>query len=270
MGESLKIFDHFRAGCGALSLLGLAFALLVWTAAAFAQQTIELPVPQSQATQPLSPSPKKAKPLNPPANNVQTIPAQPASPPLPPPPQAEQPQPLPPPPPQAEQPLPPAAVAPQPEVVLPAVFRGCWRGVVDDVDRMQRLPGSPRLGLWMPKTYMLCYRRVGDGPFQLTFTAAGVRGTNIINKTGQLKLISTDGRRYARMRAYLHFDEFRRPALFGTGSSTFPVDEVTDLQCTIEPDGMHAAGQVYGEREAQPWFRAWWHTTFFHVGHLPE
>jgi hypothetical protein len=120
----------------------------------------------------------------------------------------------------------------------------------------------------MPKTYLLCYRRVGDGPFQLTFSAAGVEGSNIINRTGRLKVLSTDGRSFAKMRAYLHFDEFRRPALFG--ASTFPVDEVTDLECTIEPDGMHATGVVYGERENAPWFRAWWHTTFFHVGGLTQ
>lgn len=242
--------------------LVLILAIIVWAGSAGAQQTMELPVPQSQGTQPLPRTTRPAKPLTPPPNNVQTIPAAPPAP-APPPvaPQAEEPPPpLPAP--------PPAPIARQPEPVLPAVFRGCWRGVVDDVDRMQRLPGAPRLGLWMPKTYMLCYRRVGDGPFKLTFTAAGVEGTRIINTTGQLKLISTDGRSYARMRAYLHFDEFRRPALFGAG--TFPVDEVTDLQCTIEPDGMHASGLVYGERENAPWFRAWWHTTFAHVGNLTE
>ena len=34
------------------------------------------------------------------------------------------------------------APAPQPEPVLPAVFRGCWRGVVEEVDRIQWLPGA--------------------------------------------------------------------------------------------------------------------------------
>jgi hypothetical protein len=119
----------------------------------------------------------------------------------------------------------------------------------------------------MPKTYMLCYKRVGDGPFKLTFTEAGVEGTRIINTTGQLRLLSTDGRSYAKMRAFLHFDEFRGPWL---GSSTFAVDEVTDLDCTIEPDGMHASGLVYGERDGTGWFRAWWHATFYHVGKLSE
>jgi hypothetical protein len=235
-----------------------AVMILSFGGGAWAQQSMELPVPGGQQTQPLIPRVRPtAPPLAPPANNVQTIPSVP-----PPAPPEEQPQAEQPPPPEP----PPAPEVRQPAPVLPAIFRGCWRGVVDETDQMVRLPGAPHLGLWMPKTYMLCYRRVGDGPFQLTFTAAGVQGTHITNTTGQLKLVSTDGRSFAKMRAYLHFDEFRAPSWLGV--STFPVDEVTDLQCSIEPDGMHASGVVYGEREGAPWFRAWWHATFMHLGNM--
>ncbi len=259
MTGPLKSLDLRCGRVGGMYLLGLALTVIVLCAGdAWAQQTLELPMPQSQATQPLRPRARPtAPPLLPPSNNVQTIPA---APPPPAPPAAA---------PQAEEPplTPlPAPATRQPEPVLPAVFRGCWRGRVEEVERMQRLPGAPRLGLWMPKTYMLCYRRVGSGPFHLTFTAAGVEGTRIINTSGQLRVVSTDGRSYAKMRAYLHFDEFSQPALFGT--STFAVDEITDLRCTIEPDGMHASGIVYGERDGGPWFRAWWDTTFFHVANL--
>ncbi len=258
MTKPLNLQD-FRGVCArAMYFLGLMLTVMVLSAGgALAQQTLELPVPQSQATQPLRPRAKPtAPPMAPPSNNVQTIPEE--APPPSPAPQAEEP----PPPPQA-----PPARQPQPEPVLPAVFRGCWRGRVDEVDRMVGLPGAPPPGRWMPKTYMLCYRRVGNGPFQLTFTEAGLEGTrHIINTSGRLKLVSTDGRSYAKMRAYLHFDEF--PVLFV--APPFPVDEVTDLDCTIEPDGLHATGVVYGERDGAPWFRAWWHTTFFHIGNLSE
>ena len=267
MVKSLKSLDLRRPRAGGIYLLGLALTVIVLCAGgALAQQTLELPMPQSQETQPLAPRARPtAPPLLPPSNNVQTIPEAPPPPAPPPaPPQAEEPLPLP----QAEEPLPlppPAPAVRQPEPVLPAVFRGCWRGRVDEVDKMQRLPGAPRLGLWMPKTYMFCYRRVGNGPFQLTFTAAGVEGTaGIINTNGQMRLVSTDGRSYAKMRAYLHFDEFRQPGLFG--ASTFAVDEITDLQCTIEPDGMHASGVVYAEHDRRSMVRAWWNSTFFHVG----
>jgi hypothetical protein len=257
MTTPLKLLDFRGTFARGMYFLGLTLTVIVLCAGRVsAQQTLELPMPQSQATQPFRPHAQPTAPPLVPPNNVQTIPEVPP-PPAPPPAQ-----------PQAEEPPPPEPPVPQPEPVLPAVFRGCWRGVVDEVDRMQRLPGAPRLGLWMPKTYLLCYRRVGDGPFKLTFTEAGVQGTRIINTSGQLRLVSTDGRSYAKMRAYLHFDEFRAPTWFS--ASTFPVDEETDLQCTIEPDGMHATGVVYGEREGAPWFRAWWHTTLFHVAKLSE
>lgn len=239
-----------------LNFLSLSIALIVCTAtAAVGQQTLEVPVPQSQATQPFIPRAQPMPSNVPRSNNVQTIPAVP-------PPTTQETEP----PPEAEQP--PSPPVAQPEPVLPAVFRGCWRGRVDQVDRMRGLPGAPPPGVWMPKTYLLCYRRVGDGPFKLTFTAAGVEGTRIINTTGQLRVVSTDGRSYATMRAFLHFDEIRPLRLFGP--ATFAVDEVTDMQCTIGPDGMHASGVVLGEQEGVPWFRAWWHTTFFQETNLPE
>jgi hypothetical protein len=251
--------------CG-LYFLGLSIALIVaTTTVAMGQQTLEVPMPQSQGTQPGPRARPTSPPIIPRSNNVQTIPAAPPQPVTPeqiePPPEAEQP-----PPPEVEQP--PPQVVPQPEPVLPAVFRGCWRGRVEELDRIQRLPGGPPIGLWMPKTYLLCYRKIGDGPFKLTFTEAGVEGTRIINTTGQLRVISTDGRSYATMRAFLHFDEFAlHPGI--SGPPTFAVDEVTDLQCEIRPDGMHASGVVYGERSGAQWFRAWWHTTFFHQSNLP-
>jgi hypothetical protein len=84
-----------------------------------------------------------------------------------------------------------------------------------------------------------------------------------------MTLISSDGRSIASMRAYLHFDEYRVHSAYFEGN-TFPVDELTNLQCDIEPDGMHVWGQVYGERKGEPWFRAWWHTVFRQEGEPPE
>jgi hypothetical protein len=84
-----------------------------------------------------------------------------------------------------------------------------------------------------------------------------------------MQLVSTDGRTYATMRAYLRFHEYRGRTRFFSGN-TFPVDETTDLKCDIEPDGMHVWGQVYGSHDGNPWFRARWHTTFIHVSEAPE
>jgi len=155
---------------------------------------------------------------------------------------------------------PPAAPAPPP---LPEIFRGCWEGVVQQLDSIERLPGAPPLGMWVAKTYRLCYRRVGDGPFQLTFADAGMmRSRMVTNSQGMLKVLSTDGRSFAQMRALLQFQEFAPPA---RGGGVFGVDEVTDLSAQIRQGTMYVQAQVYGEHGGRPWFRASWHATFVHT-----
>jgi hypothetical protein len=234
-------------------LLGLIVALLVCAATAGAQQTMEVPgpMPQGQASIHYWP---KATPsvIVPPQTSDQSnqsdvipsIPMQPAAAPTP----------------KAEAP-PPAYRMDQP--VLPAIFRGCWEGKVEFLDSIERLPGAPKVGIWTPKTYRLCYQRYGDGPFQLTFSEAGIDSNGkIINPLNSLNLISTDGRTYATMRALLHFDEYHT-ADYSAGS-TFAVDETARLQCDIQPDGMHVIGSVHGTRDGDPWFRAYWHALFVH------
>ena len=154
--------------------------------------------------------------------------------------------------------------------ILPAVFRGCWDGRVQYLDSIERMYGAPNVGPWTPKTYRICYRRVGSGPFELTFSQVGVDpSTKIINPTGRMDLISTDGRYAARMRAQLHFDEYYAGRRFG--GRTFAVDEETILGCMVQRGGaMLVRGSVFGRREGSPWFRASWHAVFARVGSLPE
>jgi hypothetical protein len=237
----------------AIYVLGLAIAVIVsCTTTASAQQTLEVPPPSSQGPPPVhykpKPTPRPARPVPPPSDNeVETLP-----PPAPPPPQPA---------PEALEPTPEAL---QPQPMLPAIFRGCWQGEVQWLDTIERLPGAVKLGTWTPKTYRLCYERTGNGPFQLTFTEAGIQhDSRITNSQGTMHALSTDGRTYATMRAFLHFDEYHANSYF-TGA-TFPVDETTKLQCDIKPDGMHVWGSVYGMRDGDPWFRAYWHTVFVHV-----
>lgn len=148
--------------------------------------------------------------------------------------------------------------------VLPAIFRGCWQGKVEYLDSIERLPGAAKVGSWTPKTYRLCYQRYGDGPFQLTFSEAGIdHNRKITNAQSSMNLLSSDGRTYATMRALLHFDEYRNGDY--SAGSTFAVDETARLQCEIRPDGMHVIGSVHGTRDGDPWFRAYWHTVFVHV-----
>jgi hypothetical protein len=215
----------------------------------------------------------------PPSQQLQEIPSAITPTPEPPPLQPQLPPPqLPPPqlpPPLPPPPLPPPPVPPPPpasmlhsQPILPAVFRGCWDGRVEFLDSIERMQEAPRVGVWTPKTYRICYQRIGNGPFELTFSQVGVDpNLKIVNPTGRMDLISTDGRDAARMRAQLHFDEF----YLHRRGQTFAVDEETILDCAIQGGGaMLVRGQVFGRRDGGPWFRASWHAVFSRVGNLPE
>jgi hypothetical protein len=233
-------------------LLGLTLTLLGFGVhIAYAQQTMEVPAPMPQDQPSIHYRPKPTPIVTPPPqvpdqpNQSDVIPSVPTAPAVESAPETE-----------------PAHRMDQP--VLPAVFRGCWQGKVEFLDSIERLPDAPKVGIWTPKTYRLCYQRYGDGPFQLTFSEAGIdSNSKIINPLNSLNLISTDGRTYATMRALLHFDEYHS-ADYSPGS-TFAVDETARLQCDIQPDGMHVIGSVHGTRDGDPWFRAYWHTLFVHV-----
>lgn len=250
-------------------LVSLAAFILLSYAHAFAQQQFDLPQQSSQGQPPIytgsAPGPTPIPHL-PPGSDVRTLPQ--TSPQLPAtaPPSAYQPPPY-----QSHpQPTPPNAQVYQSQPVLPAVFRGCWEGRVDYLDSLERLPGGAKLGFWTPKTYRLCYRRTGNGPFVLTFTEAGIeQNDRITNAEGRMTLLSSDGRSYASMRSDLDFDEYRPRASY-FGNDKFTVHEVADLNCTIEADGMHVTGVVTGWRSGVPWFRARWHTVFTHQGEPPQ
>src|SRR5437879_2061834 len=153
-----------------LYVVGLAVALLGCAAAGvYAQQSLELPAPSNQGQPPFQYRPRPTPQRNlPPSNEVETIPqaAQNIAP-TPQPTQEAEPI-LPLPPPQPEETAPPVTRPPayQHEPVLPAIFRGCWQGVVSYLDSNRRMPGGPPVAPWTPKTYRLCYQRVGDGPFE--------------------------------------------------------------------------------------------------------
>jgi len=169
-------------------------------------------------------------------------------------------------------PIPPAVAPPPPteeastglatqgQPVLPAEFRGCWQGTVVGLDSNDQL-SDHRVGYWTPKSYRLCYRRRGSGPFQLTFSRMGVeRNESISNAHGTVIALSTDGHDYAKMRSRLAFDEYSR-----RDGGSFPVDETTTLDCRINGDQMRVSANVYGTRDGEPWFRARWHAEFAQV-----
>lgn len=261
-----------------IGLVVLAAVLLMPAPrAARAQQALEVapPAPQSQPSFHPRPAPT-AQPALPSSQRLQEIPSVIAPTPAPPPPTPA------PPPPQLPLPLPPPRLPPPPtpspppsstlnaQPILPAVFRGCWDGRVEYLDSIERANGAPKLGVWTPKTYRICYQRIGSGPFELTFSQVGMDPhSKVINPTGRMDLISADGRDAARMRALLHFDEYYTGPWFQ--GHTFAVDEEAILDCAIQSNGaMVVHGQVFGRRDGSPWFRASWHAVFSRVGGLPE
>ena len=164
------------------------------------------------------------------------------------------------PPPTNAQPNPPPMIT-QSAPVLPKVLRGCWQGQVNLLDSLTRLPGAHKVGYWTPKTYRLCYKRVGNGPFKLTFSEAGIAPTDkVIHVHGHVDTVATDGRAYARLNSKLAFDEFRVGP--GHNGGTFHVDETAILDCRIENGAMAVAASVYGTRDGAPWFRARWRALF--------
>jgi hypothetical protein len=243
----------------------LAFSIGVLIAApppsARAQSTMEVPAP-AQQNQPYVP-PRQAPPPWPTTpegsdtgngNVIQLLPPGLFAP---------QPQPSAPPP-QASAP-PPAYMAPMVnQPVLPSVFRGCWQGEVEQLDWIRREPGGHKVGFWTPKTYRLCYKRIGNQPFKLTFSETGVApNEKIIHPHGNVVPVRTDGRAYASMLAQLHFDEY------GNGRDswappTFAVDETTHLECHIGGNDMIVSADVYGTRDGEPWFKAHWRADFHH------
>jgi hypothetical protein len=126
-------------------------------------------------------------------------------------------------------------------------------------------------GGWYTKRYKLCYQRSGEGPFVPTFALAGLDpesgslstgvGRPVISDvTGRLQVLSTDGQRNAKMKAFLHFTEF------GPGSSELSsIDELTHLDARIEQNRMHVAARVYVESDRRPFCLITWHADFIHV-----
>lgn len=227
------------------SLLLIGIAAILFSAAPASLQEM------MQGEPPIVPAPRATNAPPPPSNREMQIPQQ-----------APQQQYVPPPPPVPPPPISAPLMAPQP--VLPPVFRGCWQGTVESVESIERAPGGHKLGYWTPKTYRLCYKRIGDGPYQLTFGETGVVATQKIKYSrGEVQIKRTDGRSYAELRAFLHFDEFASGANYA--GATFAVDESTILECKIESDQMQVIADVDGRREDEPWFRAHWRTTFIRV-----
>ena len=111
------------------------------------------------------------------------------------------------------------------EIPLPKVFQGCWQAQVTHLDSLRVLGRQPP-NLWITKTYRFCYRCVAQGPFVPTLATAGVDSNSVpfgvvSSVQSTLRVLWTDGRSSARLRAFLEFNQpdAELGILAGTASS---------------------------------------------------
>lgn len=196
------------------------------------------------------------------AGQVQTLPSQQV--PLPPPPSPpaiqSQPHGLP--------PTPPILPGPQnntKEIPLPEIFRGCWSGLVRQVDSIVPLNNSVGNVIWLTKSYTLCYKQSGyNGKWRLTFAEGSVANRNEVSDQRQsIRVDAVSGPDHARLSAYLHF-RARQPGIFGIPGQLNDVDELAHLDCLVMPDNsvMLVRGDVFVEYDGRPWVNIRWHTRF--------
>ncbi|HVC43680.1 MAG TPA: hypothetical protein VND20_02615 [Candidatus Binataceae bacterium] len=156
------------------------------------------------------------------------------------------------------------------EIPLPEVFRGCWTGLVSEVDSITPLSPDATHIQWLTKSYTLCYKQVGyAGKWQLTFAEGSVAERAAVSDQRQsISVKSVEGRDRAELTAYLHF---RAPQVDPIGIATGTVntlDELTHLHCAVTPDksAMDVRATVFVENDGESWATIVWHTRFMRVG----
>jgi hypothetical protein len=153
------------------------------------------------------------------------------------------------------------------EIPLPKVFQGCWQAQVTHLDSLRVLGRQPP-NLWITKTYRFCYRRVAQGPFVPTLATAGVDSNSVpfgvvSSVQSTLRVLRTDGRSSATLRAFL---EFNQPDVeLGILAGTAAVDELTEMTGRLDGDVMHIQAKVYAEWNRSPWCIITWHADFIHA-----
>jgi hypothetical protein len=182
---------------------------------------------------------------------------------------------------QGEGNTPPPFEAPQNALEIPQVpkpFEGCWEGTITEPDSWERVKG-PRIAGYIPHTDRLCFKKLGDEPFTITFhdikvdsDYASKIGYPISNIDEQTDLVSTDGHNEVSLHSVVSFDE--RGKLLGLiPSSVTRISTTRDAHCLLVDDG--AALNVEASQttrcsgswgcNGQVWVRATWHSHFHKV-----
>ncbi len=152
---------------------------------------------------------------------------------------------------------------------VPIGFEGCWEGTVSVPDSWQLLEG-PSLGGWISRTFRLCFRRTGNGPFTVTIDTR-FASERISNYQEQTKVVSTDGRNQALLHSAASMDELGRSLGFFPGRAA-TITASSDLRCVLvdEDKTMNVETSEVDRCSAlpsagcfgQPWVKATWHAQF--------
>jgi hypothetical protein len=160
---------------------------------------------------------------------------------------------------------------------VPQEFKGCWEATVSQADSWQHLQG-PRIGGWIPTTIRLCFRRVGDGPFTITFhdtkldtDYASEHGYTVSNFDEQTEVVSTDGKNQVKLHGVARMDQRGRILGFIPGP-TVTIAATSDSSCVLIDGGEainveatqveRCSGSAAFDCNGEPWIQATWHARF--------
>lgn len=157
------------------------------------------------------------------------------------------------------------------EISLPTVFRGCWQSVThrvnQDVDSIRTTGPFAWVGcIDPPGNSEFCYKRVGNGPFEPTFSSSRINsrwaaqaGKRITHETSRVEILSTDGTHEAHLRTHGHHDEVELWVIRAS------IDYTGDLTCGIDGNHMHCQGQNHATLNGYPWCISTGRTNFTRV-----
>jgi hypothetical protein len=130
--------------------------------------------------------------------------------------------------------------------VLPQAFYGCWRGTSLPSDSSQYLGGCPP-GYEVPETQELCFRKVGEGGFEITSQSASSSLPNFRDRT---ELVSSQGDSRVDLRDIGTYD---MPGLFTFSRVGFNGASRCDL--SGDKETLACEGTTVFRCNGLPWYR---------------
>lgn len=133
---------------------------------------------------------------------------------------------------------------------IPQAFFGCWRGTSRPSDSARYLGGCPQ-AYEIPETQELCFRRVGDGGFEIAFQSASSELPNFRDHTD---LISSQGDSRVDLSDVGSYD---MPGLLSSDSVAFSGSSRCDL--STDKESLACRGSTLFRCDGVPWYQTTGH-----------